>query len=473
MGSIVGRYILPHSPQLISFIGKGKEQYAQATLHAIEAICLDLADQKPDTTIVISPHGVTFSNSMYISGSKKNCGELEYTRRYIPFSYRNDLDLVKEISEAAQKRKIPASPATAKDLRKYGLSDRLCFAVTVPLYFLRPHWNDFSLLTVGISNLGASEHFRFGAAIKEAIDQTDRRVAIIASGELSHHNKAVTEKAEGENSVVSSVFDVDLIRKFARNDLLGILDISQNSRNIAQDCGVDGFHVLLGTLGTHSMKCDLLSYEAPFGIGLMTARINSGNKNKRNPISELKAMQENRMKDIIKNESEPVKLARKAVEYYTKHGKIPEEFEQLSEEWEQGVGLVISLEKQGACRGYYASSRVEKNSFSNEIIFGSIAAAHKNPHFNSITLKELRESTIEIARIDSIEKIKTYEDINPWKHGLLVKGTGIGSGKEGIVLPQTHGIEDGEKLYLAALKQADLIPQSKVEIYRLTATVFK
>src|SRR5436305_1897833 len=59
----------------------------------------------------------------------------------------------------------------------------------VPLYFLLNNGWRGKVVAMGYSFLSNADHIRFGACIREAVEQIGRRVAFIASGDLSHRLK--------------------------------------------------------------------------------------------------------------------------------------------------------------------------------------------------------------------------------------------------------------------------------------------
>lgn len=60
MGTIIGRYILPHPPVLIPEIGKKQIKEAKKTAEAFAFVAREIAEKKPDTIIIISPHAQFF-----------------------------------------------------------------------------------------------------------------------------------------------------------------------------------------------------------------------------------------------------------------------------------------------------------------------------------------------------------------------------------------------------------------------------
>ena len=56
----------------------------------------------------------------------------------------------------------------------------------VPLYFITKKYTDFKLVRTGLSGLDLMTHYQYGMMIKKAVEDINRRVVYVASGDLSH-----------------------------------------------------------------------------------------------------------------------------------------------------------------------------------------------------------------------------------------------------------------------------------------------
>jgi MEMO1 family protein len=107
-----------------------------------------------------------------------------------------------------------------------------------------------------------------GKTIAEAAASTNRRVTLIASGDMSHR---LTVGAPLGYDPRGREFDnwlLDALRRGAYRDLLQ-LD-PQLGESAAQDVIVP-LLVVLGALGFSATGSELLSYEGPFGVGYSVA----------------------------------------------------------------------------------------------------------------------------------------------------------------------------------------------------------
>ena len=106
--------ITPHPPLLIPDVGRGQERMISATIASMEALAGIIAQKKPETVLIISPHGEYHLDAMGIltfescTGDMHNWGSRE-PRRY----FNNDLEMVKSIQKEAQEAGVPVKPIGA------------------------------------------------------------------------------------------------------------------------------------------------------------------------------------------------------------------------------------------------------------------------------------------------------------------------------------------------------------------------
>ena len=120
------------------------------------------------------------------------------------------------------------------------------------------------------SFLGYSKHVDFGVLLKEAIFSLDKRYAIIASGDLSHR---LSLNAPAGFSPKAKEFDKKLIQLLKKKSLDGILNIEPDLIEDAGECGLRSILILLGVIKKMNYEFEVLSYEAPFGVGYLVGEV--------------------------------------------------------------------------------------------------------------------------------------------------------------------------------------------------------
>ena len=82
MKNILGYYLMPHPPLIIPSIGKGEEKTIQNTINSCEKIGKEIGDLKPETIVIITPHGTMFSDAIAISNEPIISGDLRNFRDF-------------------------------------------------------------------------------------------------------------------------------------------------------------------------------------------------------------------------------------------------------------------------------------------------------------------------------------------------------------------------------------------------------
>ena len=156
------------------------------------------------------------------------------------------------------------------------IDELLDHGTAVPLYFLlRNGWHG-QVVALGYSFLSNEDHLRFGRCIARAVDQLGRRAAFIASGDLSHRLKP--EAPAGYNPT-AHLFDEQVVDALRANAPDRIVEIDHGLRRLAGECGYRSMLVALGAAAPAERDCEVLHYEAPFGVGYLVAQLSRAGLN--------------------------------------------------------------------------------------------------------------------------------------------------------------------------------------------------
>jgi len=252
--------ITPHPPLIIPTIGKPEDlKLVPNTIKEMEKISEIFHKSGVETLILISPHGpmqfdqFTINQSPSFQGNLNNFGDYE-----TEFIYRNDRELIKKIERNCKNQKIPIRLVDILELDHGSL---------IPLYFLSNKIKgDFKLVHLAFSFLDFKTHFNFGKIIQSIIKDSPKKIGLVASGDLSHRS---AKNAPGGYSPEGKKFDEKLIKLIEKKDVQGILNLDLDFVEAAGECGLRSILILLGALDGLNWKPEILSYEAPFGVGYL------------------------------------------------------------------------------------------------------------------------------------------------------------------------------------------------------------
>lgn len=144
----------------------------------------------------------------------------------------------------------------------------------VPLHFLAKDVHDIEVKTYLTDSASPEVHFNRG---RESIKNLKyiKKLAWIASGDMSHRLKK-----DGPYSLHPSgpKFDKEFIKLLKEKNVGAILNMNPKLIEEAGECGLRSFCMLLGALEKSKVKWqpEILSYEAPFGVGYLVANLKLG-----------------------------------------------------------------------------------------------------------------------------------------------------------------------------------------------------
>ena len=138
----------------------------------------------------------------------------------------------------------------------------------VPLFFLAKDFRG-QIEKILIGTAEPQFYFEEGKKFQEKDNRNPARLAVIASGDLSHCLKK--EGPYGFNPD-GPKFDKELIESLKKKDIETILKLDEVYPK-AGECGLRSFCFLLGILEASgiSWQPKILSYEGPFGVGYLVA----------------------------------------------------------------------------------------------------------------------------------------------------------------------------------------------------------
>ncbi len=249
--------ICPHPPILIPTIGKDNIKKIKNTVEAMKKLEQDLYAAKPEVIIIISPHGEMIPDAFCVNLNANYSANFE------------------DFGDFTTKLEFKSSPMLALKIKErvedelpivLSSTEKLDHGATVPLFYLTKHLKDIEIIPISYSFLDYNTHFQFGQLLKKEIAKSEKRVAIIASGDMSH---CLIKGAPAGYSPKGAEFDKEFQALLKRKDIPGILKMKPKLIEEAAECGFRSFAILFGVIEEYKFEVDILSYEGPFGVGYM------------------------------------------------------------------------------------------------------------------------------------------------------------------------------------------------------------
>ncbi|MCS5684515.1 MAG: hypothetical protein NZ654_04630 [Acidimicrobiales bacterium] len=277
MGEIVGAAVVSHVPPIVMpealrrELNDGDDFSLVAGLHRLRAECLDRL--APDTIVVFDTHWFTTVEHIVTSHERRTgrftSDELPRGMSQVPYDMPGDPDLARSIE----------SLASGRDDTRVLASDDPYLPVHYPtinlLGFLQ---GDERWISVGVCQTATPEDFLlFGGLLAQAVDASDRRVVLLASGGLSHRFWPLREFADHESASLENIrtpaardADQKVLRWWEHGDHRQVIEYQTEYRRHAPEGFFGHYLMMVGAIGGSGCSATgrrYSEYESAAGTG--------------------------------------------------------------------------------------------------------------------------------------------------------------------------------------------------------------
>ena len=434
--------IAPHPPIMVPEVGRESISSVIDSIRAMAELTKRVIASGAETVILISPHAPLEVDSFVAYGGPEVTGDFSnFSAPEISFTAAVDEELLNAIRKAAASQNYDVTMLRERDLDH---------GTAVPLHFLQRNGFQGKVVTLGYSFLSNDDHLRFGSCIRNAVEEVGRRVAFIASGDLSHRLKP---HAPAGYNPDAHAFDDQVVDALRSNLPQRIVEIDYNLRKLAGECGYRSMLVAIGACSNLPTACEVLSYEAPFGVGYLVAQLT--NVSQHSQGDEGIALPE---------------LARDAVETFILAGNI-------LDPPESSVGLLASPAPcfvclktlDGELRGCIGTIEPARESLAEEIVANAISAAMNDPRFDPVKPAELSNLRYSVDVLFPAEPAE-MKDLDPAIFGVIVEDeSGL---RRGLLLPDIPGIDNAEQQVGIAARKAGIGRDERIRLWRFKVERF-
>lgn len=266
--SLVFVGVAPHPPIMVPEVGGARVAEVRASVDAMRDLTERIKACGAETIVLVSPHAPLERSTFVAYGGARLHGDFANFRA------------PQAIVEAPVDEELLGSLQRTAAEEGYHLavleSQELDHGTAVPLYFLLRNGWAGRAVALGYSFLSDEDHVRFGECIRRAVEVTRRPAAFVASGDLSHRLKP---GAPAGFDPEARRFDEQVVAALRANAPGQITRIDQGLRRLAGECGYRSMLVALGAISVVEPVCEVISYEAPFGVGYLVAQLSRTNLN--------------------------------------------------------------------------------------------------------------------------------------------------------------------------------------------------
>lgn len=256
--------LVPHSPLLIEEIAKDNYPVLKKTLLAYQKIKEKIESHQIDVIIIISSHGPILTDSFGLG---------------VSLEYKTDLS---EFGSFSARKSFKCPISFNRDLLHFLYKNQnlkvlnyqsLDYATSIPLELLIDQESKIKVVPILCSdNLSLEKHLKLGQSIADFLESREEKVAIIASGDLSHR---ISQNSPAGYSPKGQKFDNRLMEYLNKPSSL-VENILNLNPDYIEEIKESALKPLLITLGINNSQyqAEKLAYQNDFGVGYLSFLFN-------------------------------------------------------------------------------------------------------------------------------------------------------------------------------------------------------
>lgn len=273
MESVAFACIAPHGWLMIPLVAGPDGPKTAASRAALEEMGRRMEAARPETVVVLEPHGLMIDGAISLLDSPEVDG-----RTYGPvglgalphgyaMKFEADRELNAAIAEAA--RGEGASVARARNNMDF-LPLSIDFGTMNPLWYLGATFVPQPRLVAACTGPGVPReaYVGFGRAVRRAAEETGRRIAFVASMDMAH-----THAPGGPPGFDPAAAECDaaVLAAVREHELGRVLGYDEDWLRRAITDAVEPLLALHGLLEGTALRPEVLSYEVPTYFGMLCA----------------------------------------------------------------------------------------------------------------------------------------------------------------------------------------------------------
>ena len=252
--ALVYAAVIPHSPLLIKAVAKDHYPLLDETIQQIQAMVNDNYAAKSEIIIWLSPHGPAIEQNVVILTADHFTGNLEeFGDIETKVDWPGATGPAHHLKTIAEQWQLPVSLQTTESL-DYGF--------TVPLSFFTSTKSNLKIIPISVGHLPFPQLIRLGSVLYEFMVSSNIRFSIIASAEFSRRHRASADERRRPTAEEKTI-----------SQAITAVDPAQlaNLKPRPGTCGLNPVVALLATLQNAAATGRIASFQAPLGVGLITA----------------------------------------------------------------------------------------------------------------------------------------------------------------------------------------------------------
>lgn len=232
------------------------------TVNRVLKACVEIVQDEPDTVVIMSQRAYILPNAICVQvpqgedlfGSMAEFGEEDCV------SARSDNDLGMRIISTAHRENMMV---LGQD------NNSLDYGMLIPLYYLqKASSKKMKVVALSMSLESKRKHYEFGKILGEVLANRPEKIMFIAAAELSH---TLTKSAPHGYKADAKNFDAHVV-KYLKTGMMENFLLTDSFEEDEFFChGLRPIATMLGVIEDSHLSLKEIGYEAPYGVGYLTA----------------------------------------------------------------------------------------------------------------------------------------------------------------------------------------------------------
>ena len=395
--------LMCHAPIVVPAVGRDRGALCLRTTRAMREVAARAVASAPDCLVLISPHT-----------PRHPVAWGAWTGRH-----RGDLA---DFGAPAVTIDLPDAPDVAAAVGAEPVHGTLDHGATVPLAFLwDAGWRGPTAI-LGLPGRPDPD----SEAVGRALAGLPGRVAVIASGDMSHRLKPGAPSGFDPRAQAFDDAFVAGLRADRWSDA-----VAATPRELAAEDVVDSVRVAMAAV-PGPLHAEVLSYEGPWGVGYTEAI-------------------------LFDPKPPPWAVARLGIRAALE-----------GRPWSPPAGggeaaaTFVTLTRGGSLRGCSGSTEPVKADLNGNVAWAAEGAAFRDPRFPPLEEHELDDLAVEVSILEPAEPIAGPESLDPAIWGVIVSA----GGRRGLLLPDIDGVDTVQAQIAIARRKGGIGPAEPVTLQR-------
>jgi AmmeMemoRadiSam system protein A len=328
----------------------------------------------------------------------------------------------------------------------------------VPLWHLVDKGWDGPTVVLGLNHPGEGGLIELGQSIQEAAARLGRRIAVVASGDMSHRLKPHAPAGYDPRAID---FDLSFIDTVRRGAYRGVLELDPELQELAAEDVVDSTVIAMSSIDWNTLGHEVLSYEGPFGVGYGVAVLfNSQARTREKVCRSSSGIDDGKVLPAVARDSLMAALGGGA-------DRIPSfEGDYLGQR--HGVFVTIRT-RNGDLRGCVGTIHARYPNIVEETWQLARDAGFRDHRFSPVEAAEIPDLVFEVSVMGALEPVSSPDDLDPQRWGVVVS---TADGRRGTLLPGIPEIETAAEQIELARRKACIHACESVRLERFATQKF-